>query len=76
MLKDAVRTDASGRDRAQRRVFKASLCWMLWHGDPLMFAARAGAKRVVGVDMSSMAFKAMEMKENGLEDVDHCAWKD
>ena len=35
-----------------------------------MFAARAGAKRVVGVDMSSMAFKAMEnVKENGLGDV-------
>ena len=36
-----------------------------------MFAARAGAKRVVGVDMSSMAFKAMEnVKENGLEVTD------
>ena len=35
-----------------------------------MFAARAGAKLVVGIDMSTMAFQAMKnVKENGLEDI-------
>jgi SAM-dependent methyltransferase len=73
MLKDAVRTDAY-RDAIERNAdfFKGKSVLDVGCGTGIlsMFAARAGAKRVVGVDMSSMAFKAMEnVKENGLEDV-------
>ena len=34
-----------------------------------MFAAKAGAKKVIGVDMSDILYNAMDIvKENGLED--------
>ena len=73
MLKDAVRTDAY-RDAIEGNAafFKGKSVLDVGCGTGIlsMFAARAGAKRVVGVDMSQMAFKAMDnVKENGLEDV-------
>ena len=72
MLMDRVRTDAY-RDAIEknRGYFEGKTVLEVGCGTGIlsMFAARAGAKLVVGVDMSSMAAKAKQnVLENGLQD--------
>ncbi|KAJ5677886.1 uncharacterized protein N7477_003519 [Penicillium maclennaniae] len=80
MLKDDVRT-RSYRDSIyqNRHIFKdkvvldvgcgTGILSMYWLTLPIRFAARAGAKHVIGVDMSSIIEKAKEIvATNGLSD--------
>jgi len=70
MLTDVVRTKAYQHAiEKNTKYFQGKTVLDIGCGTGIlsMFAARAGAKKVVGIDMSSMAFKAMEnVKENGL----------
>ena len=73
MLKDKSRTEAY-RDAIYKnpKLFENKVVLDVGCGTGIlsMFAARAGAKHVIGVDMSDMAFKAKEIvKLNHLEDV-------
>ena len=73
MLADRVRTEAYQHAIEKNRSYfegKSVLDIGCGTGILSMFAARAGAKLVVGIDMSTMAFQAMKnVKENGLEDI-------
>ena len=73
MLADRVRTEAYQHAiEKNRKYFQGKTVLDIGCGTGIlsMFAARAGAKLVVGIDMSTMAFKAMDnVKENGLEDI-------
>jgi SAM-dependent methyltransferase len=73
MLTDVVRTEAYQHAIEKNHQYfagKTVLDIGCGTGILSMFAARAGAKKVVGIDMSTMAFKAMEnVKENGLEHI-------
>jgi SAM-dependent methyltransferase len=73
MLADRVRTEAYQHAiEKNRKYFEGKTVLDIGCGTGIlsMFAARAGAKLVVGIDMSEMAFKAMDnVKENGLQDV-------
>jgi type I protein arginine methyltransferase len=71
MLKDTARTIAY-RDAIYKNphLFKDKVVLDVGCGTGIlsMFAARAGAKHVIGVDMSEMAYKAMEIvRSNNLE---------
>jgi len=72
MLKDEVRTK-SYRDAIyqNRHIFKDKIVLDVGCGTSIlsMFAAKAGAKHVIGVDMSTIIIKAKEIVEvNGLSD--------
>ena len=73
MLRDAVRTKAYGEALLQNSTFlrgKVVLDIGCGTGILCLFAARAGARKVVGVDCSSMALKAREIvMRNGYQDV-------
>ena len=73
MLTDVVRTEAYQHAIEKNAAyFKGKTVLDIGCGTGIlsMFAARAGAKKVVGIDMSTMAFKAMDnIRENGLEDI-------
>lgn len=73
MLKDQVRT-LSYRDAIMnnKHLFKDKVVLDVGCGTGIlsMFCAKAGAKQVIGVDMSSIIHKAREIVEaNGLQDV-------
>ncbi|GAB0134380.1 type I protein arginine N-methyltransferase Rmt1 [Epichloe bromicola] len=72
MLKDEVRTRSYMNAIVQNKhLFKDKVVLDVGCGTAIlsMFAAKAGAKHVVGVDMSSIIFKAREIvKVNGLSD--------
>lgn len=73
MLRDTVRTQAY-RDSMQKcpELFKGKVVLDLGCGTGIlsMFAARAGAKKVFGVEMASIYKQAREIvRENGLQDV-------
>ncbi|QPH00023.1 type I protein arginine N-methyltransferase Rmt1 [Epichloe festucae Fl1] len=72
MLKDEVRTRSYMNAIVQNKhLFKDKVVLDVGCGTAIlsMFAAKAGAKHVVGVDMSSIIFKAREIvKINGLSD--------
>lgn len=72
MLQDTVRTNAY-RDviMSNKDMFKDKVVLDVGCGTGIlsMFAARAGARHVYGIDMSEIAFQAMDIvKENGLDD--------
>ncbi|KAG5948021.1 type I protein arginine N-methyltransferase Rmt1 [Claviceps pazoutovae] len=72
MLKDEVRTRSYMNAIMQNKhLFKDKVVLDVGCGTAIlsMFAAKAGAKHVIGVDMSSIIFKAREIvKVNGLSD--------
>ncbi|KAL2885336.1 Protein arginine N-methyltransferase 1 [Ceratocystis lukuohia] len=72
MLKDDVRTRSYMNAIVQNRhIFKDKVVLDVGCGTAIlsMFAAKAGAKHVIGVDMSSIIFKARQIVEvNGLSD--------
>lgn len=72
MLKDEVRTRSYMNAITQNpHIFKDKVVLDVGCGTAIlsMFAARAGAKHVIGVDMSTIIFKAREIVEvNGLSD--------
>ncbi|OAA49319.1 protein arginine N-methyltransferase 1 [Metarhizium rileyi] len=72
MLKDEVRTRSYMNAIVQNKhLFKDKVVLDVGCGTAIlsMFAAKAGAKHVIGVDMSSIIFKAREIvKVNGLSD--------
>ncbi|QUC18131.1 uncharacterized protein UV8b_02372 [Ustilaginoidea virens] len=72
MLKDEVRTRSYMNAIVQNKhLFKDKVVLDVGCGTAIlsMFAAKAGAKHVIGVDMSSIIFKAREIvKANGLAD--------
>ncbi|KAK5987396.1 Protein arginine N-methyltransferase 1 [Cladobotryum mycophilum] len=72
MLKDEVRTRSYMNAIVQNKhIFKDKVVLDVGCGTAIlsMFAAKAGAKHVIGVDMSSIIFKAREIvKVNGLSD--------
>lgn len=73
MLKDEVRT-GSYRDfiLKNRDIFKDKIILDIGCGTGIlsMFAARAGARIVIAVDQSDIAYQAMDIvRENGLQDV-------
>ncbi|KAG6081946.1 type I protein arginine N-methyltransferase Rmt1 [Claviceps sp. LM78 group G4] len=72
MLKDEVRTRSYMNAIMQNKhLFKDKVVLDVGCGTSIlsMFAAKAGAKHVIGVDMSSIIFKAREIvKVNGLSD--------
>ena len=72
MLKDKVRTNAyRWAIEKNPHLFKDKVVLDVGCGTGIlsMFAARAGAKRVVGIDCADIVLKAREIvKENGLED--------
>ncbi|KAG5975172.1 type I protein arginine N-methyltransferase Rmt1 [Claviceps cyperi] len=72
MLKDEVRTRSYMNAIIQNKhLFKDKVVLDVGCGTAIlsMFAAKAGAKHVIGVDMSSIIFKAREIvKINGLSD--------
>jgi len=72
MLKDEVRTRSYMNAIMQNKhLFKDKVVLDVGCGTAIlsMFAAKAGAKHVIGVDMSSIIFKAREIvKTNGLSD--------
>jgi len=73
MLKDFQRTDSYRRAILQNRhMFKDKIVLDVGCGTGIlsMFAAKAGAKKVIGIDCSSVAHQARAIvKENGFEDV-------
>ncbi|KAF4122479.1 type I protein arginine methyltransferase [Geosmithia morbida] len=72
MLKDEVRTRSYMNAIMQNKhIFKDKIVLDVGCGTAIlsMFAAKAGAKHVIGVDMSTIIFKAREIVEtNGLSD--------
>ncbi|CAH0059663.1 unnamed protein product [Clonostachys solani] len=72
MLKDEVRTKSYMQAIIQNKhIFKDKVVLDVGCGTAIlsMFAAKAGAKHVIGVDMSTIIFKAREIvKVNGLSD--------
>ncbi|XP_056014170.1 protein arginine N-methyltransferase 3-like isoform X2 [Ostrea edulis] len=73
MLKDKVRTE-SYRDFMYRNpdLFKDKVVLDVGCGTGIlsMFAARAGAQKVIGVDQSEIVYQAMDIvRENGLDNV-------
>ncbi|OTB08800.1 hypothetical protein M426DRAFT_18870 [Hypoxylon sp. CI-4A] len=72
MLKDEVRTKSYMNAIVQNKhLFKDKVVLDVGCGTAIlsMFAVRAGAKHVIGVDMSTIIFKAKEIvKVNGMED--------
>jgi len=72
MLKDEVRTKSYMHSIVQNKhLFKDKIVLDVGCGTGIlsMFAAKAGAKHVIGVDMSTIIFKAREIvKVNGLSD--------
>ncbi|KAJ6783917.1 hypothetical protein PWT90_03784 [Aphanocladium album] len=72
MLKDEVRTRSYMNSIMQNKhLFKDKVVLDVGCGTAIlsMFAAKAGAKHVIGVDMSTIIFKAREIVEaNGLSD--------
>ncbi|KAI2614513.1 protein arginine N-methyltransferase 1 [Hypoxylon fragiforme] len=72
MLKDEVRTKSYMNAIVQNKhLFKDKVVLDVGCGTAIlsMFAVRAGAKHVIGVDMSTIIFKAREIvKVNGMED--------
>jgi protein arginine N-methyltransferase 1 len=72
MLKDEVRTRSYMNAIMQNKhIFKDKVVLDVGCGTAIlsMFAAKAGAKHVIGVDMSTIIFKAREIvKQNGLSD--------
>jgi protein arginine N-methyltransferase 1 len=72
MLKDEVRTRSYMNAIMQNKhIFKDKVVLDVGCGTAIlsMFAAKAGAKHVIGVDMSTIIFKAREIVEvNGLSD--------
>ncbi|KAL2212239.1 RNA methylase [Sarocladium strictum] len=72
MLKDEVRTRSYMNSIMQNKhIFKDKVVLDVGCGTAIlsMFAAKAGAKHVIGVDMSTIIFKAREIvKQNGLSD--------
>ncbi|KAI0851463.1 protein arginine N-methyltransferase 1 [Daldinia vernicosa] len=72
MLKDEVRTRSYMNAIVQNKhLFKDKVVLDVGCGTAIlsMFAVRAGAKHVIGVDMSTIIFKAREIvKVNGMED--------
>ncbi|KAL7629296.1 Nuclear SAM-dependent mono-and asymmetric methyltransferase [Parahypoxylon ruwenzoriense] len=72
MLKDEVRTRSYMNAIVQNKhLFKDKVVLDVGCGTAIlsMFAVRAGAKHVIGVDMSTIIFKAKEIvKANGMED--------
>jgi len=72
MLKDEVRTRSYMNAIVQNKhIFKDKVVLDVGCGTGIlsMFAAKAGAKHVIGVDMSTIIFKAREIvKVNGLSD--------
>ncbi|KAJ3521961.1 hypothetical protein NM208_g13068 [Fusarium decemcellulare] len=72
MLKDEVRTRSYMNAILQNKhIFKDKVVLDVGCGTAIlsMFAAKAGAKHVIGVDMSTIIFKAREIvKANGLSD--------
>jgi protein arginine N-methyltransferase 1 len=72
MLKDEVRTRSYMNAIVQNKhIFKDKVVLDVGCGTAIlsMFAAKAGAKHVIGVDMSTIIFKAREIvKVNGLSD--------
>lgn len=72
MLKDEVRTRSYMNAIIQNKhIFKDKVVLDVGCGTAIlsMFAAKAGAKHVIGVDMSTIIFKAREIVEvNGLSD--------
>ncbi|UKZ62387.1 uncharacterized protein TrAtP1_003636 [Trichoderma atroviride] len=72
MLKDEVRTRSYMNAIVQNKhIFKDKVVLDVGCGTAIlsMFAAKAGAKHVIGVDMSTIIFKAREIvKTNGLSD--------
>jgi protein arginine N-methyltransferase 1 len=72
MLKDEVRTRSYMNAIMQNKhIFKDKVVLDVGCGTAIlsMFAAKAGAKHVIGVDMSTIIFKAREIvKVNGLSD--------
>ena len=77
MLKDTVRTESiPGLYPEQRRPLQGQGCslWTVGCGTSILslFAAKAGAKKVIGVDASHVAEKAREIVNfNGFEKCDH-----
>ena len=73
MLKDTVRTKAYMNAIVQNKhLFKDKVVLDIGCGTSILclFAAKAGAKKVIGIDMSEIITKAREIvKENGYEDV-------
>lgn len=73
MLKDGVRTNAY-RDFIEKNpgVFQGKVVLDVGCGSGVlsMFAARSGARHVIAVDFSEVAYQAMDIvRENGLQDV-------
>ncbi|KAI1649866.1 protein arginine N-methyltransferase 1 [Daldinia loculata] len=72
MLKDEVRTRSYMNAIVQNKhIFKDKVVLDVGCGTAIlsMFAVKAGAKHVIGVDMSTIIFKAREIvKVNGMED--------
>ncbi|RDA89545.1 hypothetical protein CP533_3755 [Ophiocordyceps camponoti-saundersi (nom. inval.)] len=72
MLKDEVRTRSYMNSIVQNKhLFKDKIVLDVGCGTAIlsMFAVKAGAKHVIGVDMSSIVFKAREIvKANGMAD--------
>ena len=73
MLKDKSRTDAyKNAILMNKKLFDGKVVLDIGCGTGIlsMFAADAGAKHVIGIDMSDMAFRAMEIVHaNGFQDV-------
>lgn len=75
MLQDRIRTEAyqnfilSNKEVFQDKVVLDAGCGT---GILSMFAAKAGAKKVIAIDQSEIVYKAIDIvKENGFEDVIH-----